>query len=171
MRHAFFIKWEISENVVAELFWPSILYRDVSKWTDFSLSSWPPCLSFNKFILSLLGRILYEKCVYEISYRLASKYRNRMIWSNCASRPRFNVQTIDFISRYKVPYLWCSSDHVLDEVPMSRCVDDGDEVLVGTEFPQSDVDGDTSFTFCLQFVQHPGVLEWTFAHLWYKRLC
>jgi hypothetical protein len=58
-----------------------------------------------------------------------------------------------------------SCDHVLDEITMSRGVDDGDVVLGGLELPESNVNGDTTLTLGLQFVQHPGVLEGSLAHL------
>merc|ERR550519_1537358 len=61
--------------------------------------------------------------------------------------------------------LRCPRDHVLDEIPVAGSVDDGDVVLVGLELPESDVDGDTTLTLGLQFVQHPGVLEGALAHL------
>merc|ERR1719431_145976 len=52
-----------------------------------------------------------------------------------------------------------SSDHVLDEVPVSRSINDGDIVLGGLELPESNVDGDTSLTLGLQFVKNPCVFE------------
>merc|ERR1719295_363992 len=52
-----------------------------------------------------------------------------------------------------------SSDHVLDEITMSRGVDDGDVVLGSLELPEGDIDGDTTLTLSLQLVQNPGVLE------------
>ena len=48
---------------------------------------------------------------------------------------------------------------------MSRGIDDGHVVLGGLELPESDVDGDTTLTLGLQFVQHPGVLEGALAGL------
>ena len=36
--------------------------------------------------------------------------------------------------------------------------------LVGLEFPESNIDGDTSFSFGLQFVEDPSVFERTFTH-------
>ena len=36
---------------------------------------------------------------------------------------------------------------------------DGDIVLGSLKLPQGDVDGDTTFTFGLQFVQNPGIFE------------
>ena len=56
-------------------------------------------------------------------------------------------------------YLGSSSDHVLHEVPMSRGINDGDIVLGGLELPESNVDGDSSLTLSLQFVENPGILE------------
>merc|ERR1719270_3324029 len=47
--------------------------------------------------------------------------------------------------------LRCSSDHVLDEVTMSRSINDGHIVLGGLKLPQSNVNGDTSLTLGLQF--------------------
>jgi hypothetical protein len=61
-------------------------------------------------------------------------------------------------------YLRSSSDHVLDEITMSRGIDDGDVELCSLEFPQSNVDGDTTFTLGLQLVQNPCVLEGALAH-------
>merc|ERR1719331_2738515 len=58
-----------------------------------------------------------------------------------------------------------TGDHVLDEVTMSGGIDDGDIVLGSLELPESDVDGDTTLTLGLQFVQHPGVLERALARL------
>merc|ERR1712035_30837 len=62
-------------------------------------------------------------------------------------------------------YMRGTSDHVLDEVPVSRGINDGHVVLAGLKLPQSDVDGDTTLTLGLQFVQNPGVLEGALAHL------
>ena len=56
-------------------------------------------------------------------------------------------------------YLRSSSDHVLDEVPVSRGINDGDIVLGGLELPESNIDGDSSLTLSLQFVKNPGILE------------
>merc|ERR1719282_792878 len=58
-----------------------------------------------------------------------------------------------------------SSDHVLDEIPVAGGINDGDVVLGGFELPESDIDGDTTFTFGLQLVQNPSVLEGSLAHL------
>merc|ERR1719323_2742262 len=52
-----------------------------------------------------------------------------------------------------------SSDHVLDEVTMSRSIDDGHVVLGSLELPESDVNGNTSLTLSLQFVKDPSILE------------
>lgn len=38
-------------------------------------------------------------------------------------------------------------------------------VLRSLELPESDIDGDTTFTLSLEFVQNPCVLEGTFAQL------
>merc|ERR1719232_2049055 len=61
--------------------------------------------------------------------------------------------------------LGCSSDHVLDEVTMSRGINDGHIVLGGLKLPQSNVNGDTSLTLGLQFIKNPGVLEGSLARL------
>merc|ERR1719516_818494 len=57
--------------------------------------------------------------------------------------------------------LRCSCDHLLDEVTMSRGINDGDIVLGGLELPESNVNGDTSLTLGLQFVHDPRILEGT----------
>ena len=54
-----------------------------------------------------------------------------------------------------------TSDHVLDEITVAGSVNDSDIELVGLEFPQSNIDGDTTLTLGLEFVQNPGVLEGT----------
>jgi len=56
-------------------------------------------------------------------------------------------------------------DHVLDEITVTWGIDDGDVVLGGLELPESDIDGDTTLTLGLQFVEHPCVLEGAFAQL------
>merc|ERR1719341_2277924 len=64
------------------------------------------------------------------------------------------------------PYsLGSSSDHVLDEIPVSGGINDGDIVLRGLELPESDIDGDSSLTLSLQFVKNPCVLERALARL------
>jgi hypothetical protein len=52
-----------------------------------------------------------------------------------------------------------TGDHVLDEVTVTRSVNDGDLVLGGLELPKSNVDGDTTLTLGLEFVKNPCVLE------------
>ena len=63
-------------------------------------------------------------------------------------------------------YLRGTSNHVLDKVPVSRSINDGDIVLAGFKLPQGDIDGNTTLTLCLQLVQHPGILEGTLSHLY-----
>merc|ERR1719198_1658863 len=58
-----------------------------------------------------------------------------------------------------------ASNHVLDEVTMAGGVDDGHVVLGGLEFPESNVNGDTTLALGLQLVHHPGILEGTLARL------
>merc|ERR1719446_1499070 len=58
-----------------------------------------------------------------------------------------------------------SGDHVLDEITMAGSVDDGDVVLGSLELPESDIDGNSTLTLSLQFVQNPRVLEGALAHL------
>jgi len=57
-----------------------------------------------------------------------------------------------------------TGDHVLDEISVAWGVDDGDFVFGGLEFPEGDIDGDTSFSLGLQLVQNPSVFERTFTH-------
>merc|ERR1712158_141249 len=46
--------------------------------------------------------------------------------------------------------LRCSRDHVLDEITMAGSINDGDEEVLGLELPESDIDGDTTFTLGLE---------------------
>ena len=48
---------------------------------------------------------------------------------------------------------------------MSRGINDGDVELAGFKLPQGNVNGDTTFTLSLEFVQNPGIFEGAFAHL------
>lgn len=54
-----------------------------------------------------------------------------------------------------------SGNHVLNEISVSWGIDNGEVVLGGFEFPEGDIDGDTSFSLSLQLVQDPSVLEGT----------
>jgi len=61
--------------------------------------------------------------------------------------------------------LGSSGNHVLDEITMSGSVNDGDIVLGSLELPESNVDGDTTFTLSLELVKNPCVLEGALAQL------
>lgn len=52
-----------------------------------------------------------------------------------------------------------TGDHVLDEILVTRSIDNGEVELFGGELPESDVNGDTTFTFGLELIKDPGVLE------------
>lgn len=56
-----------------------------------------------------------------------------------------------------------SSNHVLDEITVTRGVNDGKHELVGLELPEGNVDGDTTLTLGLELVQNPGILERTLS--------
>jgi len=56
-----------------------------------------------------------------------------------------------------------TGDHVLDEVTVTRGINDGDVELGGLKLPESDIDGDTTLTLSLELVQDPGVLEGALA--------
>ena len=58
-----------------------------------------------------------------------------------------------------------TGDHVLDEVTVTRSVDDGDIVLGSLELPEGNVDGDTTLTLGFELVEHPRVLEGALAQL------
>mmetsp|Transcript_118178 Transcript_118178/g.164630 ORF Transcript_118178/g.164630 Transcript_118178/m.164630 type:complete len:360 (-) Transcript_118178:36-1115(-) len=58
-----------------------------------------------------------------------------------------------------------TSDHVLDEISVTWCVNDGVDSLLRLEFPESDINGDTTLTFGLELVKNPSVLESTLTHL------
>jgi len=56
-----------------------------------------------------------------------------------------------------------TSDHVLDEVTVTRSVNDGDIVSRGLELPEGNINGDTTLTLGLQLVEDPCVLEGTLS--------
>jgi hypothetical protein len=60
--------------------------------------------------------------------------------------------------------LGSTSNHVLDEISMSGGINDGEDILTGFELPESDIDGDTSFSFGFELVQDPGVFERSLTH-------
>jgi len=58
-----------------------------------------------------------------------------------------------------------TSDHVFDEVTVSRSINDSNHEFRSLELPEGDIDSDTTLTFGLQLVQDPGILEGTLAEL------
>merc|ERR1740129_1242118 len=68
-------------------------------------------------------------------------------------------------NQYTTISLGSTSNHVLDEISVAGGVNDGHVELGSLELPEGDIHGDTTFTFGLQFVQNPSVLEGAFAHL------
>ena len=58
-----------------------------------------------------------------------------------------------------------SGDHVLDEISVSRGINDGEVVLGGFELPEGDIDGNTSLALRLELVHDPGILEGGLAHI------
>lgn len=52
-----------------------------------------------------------------------------------------------------------TSNHVLDEISVSGSINNGEVILSGFEFPEGDIDGDTSFSLSLELVENPSVLE------------
>lgn len=56
-----------------------------------------------------------------------------------------------------------TGNHVLDKVSVPGSVDDSDHVSGGLELPESNVNGDTSFTLGLEFVKHPCVFEGSYT--------
>jgi hypothetical protein len=59
--------------------------------------------------------------------------------------------------------LGSSGNHVLDEITVSRGINDSERVLGGLELPQSDINGDTTLTLGLQVIQNPSILERTLS--------
>jgi len=57
-----------------------------------------------------------------------------------------------------------TSDHVLDEVTVTRGIDDGEVVLGSLELPEGDIDGDTTLTLGLELIKNPSVFEGTLTH-------
>jgi hypothetical protein len=57
-----------------------------------------------------------------------------------------------------------TSDHVLDEVTVSRGINDGSIVLGGLKLPQSNINSDTSLTLSLELIKHPSILEGSLVH-------
>ena len=52
-----------------------------------------------------------------------------------------------------------AGNHVLHEVAVTRCVDDGKVVIRGVELLVSDIDGDSTLALLLQSVHHIGETE------------
>jgi len=60
--------------------------------------------------------------------------------------------------------LGSSGNHIFNEISVSGGINDGDVEFFGFEFPEGDINGDTSFSFGLEFIEHPGVFERSFTH-------
>ena len=58
-----------------------------------------------------------------------------------------------------------SCNHILDEISVPRSINDSHVELGGLKLPERDINSDSAFTFRLQFVKDPGVLEGTLPHL------
>jgi len=58
-----------------------------------------------------------------------------------------------------------SGNHILNEISMSGGIDDGEVVLGGFEFPEGDIDGNTSFSLSLELVKNPSVFERSLSHV------
>jgi len=56
-----------------------------------------------------------------------------------------------------------ASNHVLDEVTMTRSINDRNIVSRCLELPEGNVDGDTTFALGLELIEHPSVLEGALA--------
>lgn len=52
-----------------------------------------------------------------------------------------------------------TGNHVLDEISVAGGINDGVLVLGRLELPEGDINGNTTLTLSLQFVQNPGILE------------
>ena len=48
---------------------------------------------------------------------------------------------------------------VLDEISVSWSIDDDENGFIRLKFPESDIDGDASFSLSLEFIKHPSILE------------
>ena len=57
--------------------------------------------------------------------------------------------------------LGSTSNHVLDEVTVTRGINNGDVELGSLELPEGDIDGDTTLTLGLELVKNPSILEGT----------
>jgi len=60
--------------------------------------------------------------------------------------------------------LGSTGDHVLDEITVTRGINDSELEFFSLKFPQSNINGDTTLTFGLELVQHPSVFERSFTH-------
>jgi hypothetical protein len=58
-----------------------------------------------------------------------------------------------------------TSDHVLDEISVAGSINDGEARFLGLELPEGDINGDTSLTFGLKFIEYPSVFESSLTHL------
>ena len=58
-----------------------------------------------------------------------------------------------------------TGNHVLDEITVTRGIDNGEVELGGLELPEGNINGDTTLTLSLKLVQNPGVLEGTLTHI------
>jgi hypothetical protein len=58
-----------------------------------------------------------------------------------------------------------SCDHVFDKVSVAWGINYGEVVFRGFELPEGDINGDTTFSFTLEFVHNPSIFEGSFTKL------
>ena len=58
-----------------------------------------------------------------------------------------------------------TGNHVLNEISMSWGINDGEDGGSRLEFPECDINGDTSLSLGLEFIKYPSVFERCFTHL------
>jgi len=61
--------------------------------------------------------------------------------------------------------LRCSCNHILDEITMTRSINNRKEVLLSLELPQRNINSNTTLTLSLHLIQHPSVFERTLTNI------
>jgi hypothetical protein len=58
-----------------------------------------------------------------------------------------------------------TGNHVLNEITVTRGINDGEEVLLSLELPEGNINGNTTLTLGLHLIKDPGVLEGTLTNI------
>ena len=125
---------------------------------------------FKKFLVSLLA-------VRRLSETHSVNTNNQLFHTQCVSQKGmlpglpilgdtcFKLTNTSSNNQDSTVSLRCACCHVFYKVSVSWNISDSHIMLTGLEFPQGDINGDTTLAFSFQFIQDPGTPEGALSYL------